>query len=221
MAITQLIFDCDGVLIDSEILATRIALERLARFGYESDELTFSSTYSGLLTGEILEQLRTEHQLPLPKNFEKELFEAMEQSFETVLQPVPGMPDLISALPPIAKNVVSNGTGAHVQRALRLTKLGEFFGEEIFGIERVEKGKPNPDLYLLAQWRLQRSPEEILVIEDSEAGVTAAKAAGLRVIGFTGASHLTDAHAEKLKAKGADFVAGSTMGLHDLFLQLL
>lgn len=221
MAIRQLIFDCDGVLVDSEILATRITLERLARFGYQNDELTFSSTFSGLLTEDILERLKAEEGLPLPDDFYQELYDAMDASFDEVLQPVPGMPELIAQLPPLAKNVVSNGQGKHVERSLKLTGLTEQFGEEIFGIERVDNGKPAPDLYLLAQWRLQRSPEEILVIEDSAAGVTAAKAAGLKVIGFTGASHLTDAHGEKLRACGADHLAYSAMGLADLFSQLL
>jgi HAD superfamily hydrolase (TIGR01509 family) len=221
MAIRQLIFDCDGVLVDSEILATRIALDMLKPFGYAKDEITFASTFSGLQTVKILDILREEEGLAIPPGFDAELWKAFEKAFETELAPVPGMPELITSLPRIPKNVVSNGHGAHVKRSLKITGLEAHFGEEIFGIERVERGKPHPDLYLLAQWRLQRSREDILVIEDSAFGVEAAKAAGLRVIGFTGASHLTDAHAEKLRASGADFTATSATDLDELLKELL
>ena len=150
MPISQLIFDCDGVLVDSEILATRITLNRLQSYGIHMDELTFSAKYSGMLTEEILVLLEDEYDVSFPESLAKELFEEMENCFDSDLEPVPGMPELIKSLPPIAKNVVSNGHGEHVKRSLKITGLESKFGEEIFGIERVDNGKPSPDLYLLA-----------------------------------------------------------------------
>ena len=218
--ITHLIFDCDGVLIDSEILATRISLRMLAEYGYENDEMSFSGKYSGYLTEEILKMLIRDHGLDLPADFEDQLFMEMEKAFNTELQAVSGMPELIRKLS-LPKNVVSNGHSNHVRRALHLTKLTDFFGEEIFSIEQVANGKPAPDIYQLALQTLKLSPQQVLVVEDSEAGVQAAHAAGISVIGFTGASHLSNLHMEKLIDSGADYVVSSARELASLLSKLL
>lgn len=220
MAIKHLIFDCDGVLIDSEILATRIILEELKAYDFEMGELEYSAKFSGYLTEEILRMLRTDYHLPLPAGFRDLLHRRMEEAFETILEPVPGMPELVASLP-LPKNVVSNGDGEHVKRALKLTGLTAYFGKEIFSVERVEKPKPHPDLYLLALQNLERSVEDVLVVEDSGAGVQAAKAAGLTVIGFAGAGHVGEDHPEKLHSLGADYTAMDAAELRKHFEQLL
>ncbi|MEL6650668.1 MAG: HAD family phosphatase [Bacteroidota bacterium] len=220
MAIKHLIFDCDGVLIDSEILATRIILEELKAYDFEMEELAYSAKFSGYLTEEILRKLRTDYQLPLPADFRDLLHRRMEDAFETILEPVTGMPELIASLP-LPKNVVSNGDGEHVKRALKLTGLTSYFGKEIFSVERVEKPKPHPDLYLLALQNLERSVEDVIVVEDSGAGVQAAKAAGLTVIGFAGAGHVGEDHPEKLRSLGADHTAMDANELRQHFERLL
>ncbi|MEM6346920.1 MAG: HAD family phosphatase [Bacteroidota bacterium] len=220
MAIKHLIFDCDGVLIDSEILATRIILEELKAFDFEMEELAYSERFSGFLTKDILQMLKTDYGLPLPDDFQQTLHGQMDKAFETILEPVPGMPELISSLP-LPKNVVSNGRGEHVVRALKLTGLTSYFGEEIFSVDRVENPKPHPDLYLLALQTTGREADDVIVVEDSSAGVQAAKAAGLTVIGFAGASHVGAGHGEKLTALGANFIANDAQELRQHFEHLL
>ncbi|MFK7924823.1 MAG: HAD family hydrolase [Bacteroidia bacterium] len=220
MAIKHLIFDCDGVLIDSEILASRIILDELKTFDFAMEEKVYSAKYSGFLTKDIIKMLKEEYNLPLPDDFQKTLHGRMDEAFETILEPVSGMPDLIASLP-LPKNVVSNGRGVHVERALKLTGLTSYFGKEIFSVDRVQNPKPHPDLYLLALKTIGREFDDVLVVEDSGAGVQAAKAAGLTVIGFAGASHVGPEHGEKLTALGADYIAEDAIVLRQHFERLL
>jgi len=220
MAIKHLIFDCDGVLIDSEILASRIILSELKAYDFSMDEMAYSARFSGFLTKDIIKMLKTEFGLPLPDDFQQILHGRMDEAFETILEPVAGMPELIASLP-LPKNVVSNGRGEHVKRALALTGLTSYFGKEIFSVDRVENPKPHPDLYLLALKTIGREAEDAIVVEDSSAGVQAAKAAGLTVIGFAGASHVGAEHGDKLTALGADYIANDALALRQHFERLL
>ncbi|MEO0472542.1 MAG: HAD-IA family hydrolase, partial [Bacteroidota bacterium] len=175
------------------------------------DPLTFSARYSGYLGKDILADIREKFGYPLDEAYEQKIMREMEKDFDQMLVPVSGMPELVRTLP-LPTSVVSNSQHHHVMRSLDLTGLQSFFSQT-FSKDMVEHGKPAPDLYLLALKSLKLKPTEAMVIEDSEAGVQAAKAAGLEVIGFLGASHISEGHGERLLQKGADHIAENAADL--------
>ncbi len=216
----HLIFDCDGVIVDSEIVATRISLRMLAPFGYTADELTHAERYAGLLEQDILIRLRGEEKLPIPEDFGGKIVAEIQAHMFEELQPVPGMPELLRALDqPLV--VVSNSRVDHVRRSLALAGVADLVGDRIFSAEQVAQPKPHPDVYLHALGRLNFDPEATLVVEDSVAGVMAAKAAGLTVIGFLGASHISTAHADQLRAANANLLAQDAAELREVLAQQL
>lgn len=211
----HLIFDCDGVIVDSEIVATRISLRLLRPYGYQADELTHAERYAGLLEHEILTRLREDEGLTLPPDFGRELVSEITSQMFEALQPVPGIRDLVLQLDrPLT--VVSNSKIPHVRRSLELAGVREAVGDRIFSAEQVAQPKPHPDVYLHTVGSMHYDPQRTLVVEDSVAGVTAAKAAGLAVIGFLGASHISASHGARLKAVGADALADDANALQDL-----
>lgn len=216
----HLIFDCDGVIVDSEIVATRISLRMLAPYGYTVDELTHAERYAGLLEHDILTRLREEEKLSLPEDFGGSIVAEIKAHMFEELQPVPGMPELLRALAqPLV--VVSNSQVEHVRRSLALAGVSELVGDRIFSAEQVAQPKPHPDVYLQAVGRLNFDPDATLVVEDSVAGVMAAKAAGLTVIGFLGASHISPAHADRLRAANANLLVQDAAELREVLTQQL
>ncbi|MEM9987736.1 MAG: HAD hydrolase-like protein, partial [Bacteroidota bacterium] len=144
-----LIFDCDGVIVDSEIVATRVALRMLRPLGYQVTEAEHTSAYSGLLENEILDRIQRDHGVQLPKDFHPRLIENIIQAMQSELQPIAGMPELLRSLPgPIA--VASNSLVVHVERSLGIAGVRDLVGDRIFSSEQVPQAKPAPDVYLLA-----------------------------------------------------------------------
>src|SRR5262249_4160683 len=129
------------------------------------------------------------------------LFDRFRQS----LKPVAGVADAIAALP-YARCVASSSSFDRLRLALDVTGLAPLFGAHVFSATQVERGKPAPDLFLLAAKQMGGEAAQCIVIEASPLGVEAGRAAGMRVIGFAGASHATEALADKLSAAGADRV---------------
>lgn len=202
----HLIFDCDGVLVDSEILASEVSVRMLRPYGYEADALAHCHRFAGMLDTYILEVLQEELGFRFPDDFYDRLQEVAEHAFDTELKEVPGMPSMVARLPHL-KSVASNSQVPHVQRALRMTRLEVSFGGRIFSSQHVAKPKPAPDVYLYALQQQGLSPSDALVIEDSPTGVQAARGAGLEVIGFLGATHIGPGHADRLREKGATWIA--------------
>jgi len=202
----HLIFDCDGVIVDSEIVATRVSLRLLAPFGYAADEATHAQKYAGLKEADILQRLQTEEGLSLPTDFWADLVSAVEKAMYEELVPISGMPEFIRSLPKTL-SVASNSGLTHVTRALEIAGVRPWIGDRMYSAEQVPQPKPYPDVYLLALQRQGFDAAQSLVVEDSTAGVTAAKAAGCTVIGFLGASHIFGGHEQKLLTAGADFIA--------------
>lgn len=144
----------------------------------------------------------------------------VEDEVAESVKAVEGMPGLLDNLG-IDKSVVSNSSIATVSHALATNNLTHHFNNRIFSSEQVPSAKPAPDLYLFAVASLQLAPEEILVVEDSRTGVQAAVYAGLKVVGFTGASHILPGHSEKLIEMGALDTASSAAMLSDKLSILL
>jgi HAD superfamily hydrolase (TIGR01509 family) len=196
------IFDCDGVLVDSEVIFARVLGECLNAVG-----LPKTSIAQALALG-LGKDLRT---LPaaiesrfgqsLPSGFIDALRERAAAAFASELQPMPGTGKLLAGLATPCC-VASNGHHARVRQRLAIVDLLDFFDPHVFGASQVARGKPAPDVFLFAATRLRTSPEACLVVEDSLAGVAAARAAGMPVVGFYGGSHCPEDHAERLLAAG-------------------
>jgi HAD superfamily hydrolase (TIGR01509 family) len=199
-----LIFDCDGVLVDSEILSCRIDAETLTECGvpYTAEEV--ARDFTGVSIKDQITRIESERGIRLPDDFTERLNRTLFKRFETDLKPIDGVRDAILSLP-LPRCVASSSIPERIALSLRITGLADLF-DNVFSSAQVARGKPAPDLFLHAASRMNALPEECLVIEDSIAGVQAARAAGMRVIGFVGGSHCGPGHAEKLRQAGAPVI---------------
>jgi HAD superfamily hydrolase (TIGR01509 family) len=199
-----LIFDCDGVLVDSEVLSCRIDAEFLTEIGvpYTAEEI--ARQFLGVSLKTMISRIESERDCKLPDDFSEKLNRTLFARFETDLKPIEGVRDAILSLP-FPRCVASSSIPERIALSLRVTGLADLF-DNIFSSTQVARGKPAPDLFLHAASRMNTLPEKCLVIEDSIAGVQAARAAGMRVIGFVGGSHCGPGHAEKLRQAGAPVI---------------
>ena len=208
-----LIFDCDGVLVDSESLSCRIDAEFLTQIGipYTAEEI--ARQFLGVSLKTMIARIEAERGCRLPDDFSERLNSILFARFETDLKPIEGVRDAILSLP-YPRCVASSSVPERIALSLRITGLSDLF-DDIFSSTQVPRGKPAPDLFLHAASNMKARPEDCLVIEDSVAGVQAALAAGMRVIGFTGGGHCGPDHAEKLRQAGAPLVIDRMADLPD------
>ncbi len=197
-----LIFDCDGVLVDSEAIAEAVLRERLAAWLPDlptDDELRRAL---GMTTEAILGHLAERSGHVLPDDALTRIDAAIEARLTAELEAMVGVAAAIDALDlPLA--IVSNSSRRRVVASLANTGLDTRLGEApLFTAEQVARPKPAPDVYLLAAQSLGIAPEACLVVEDSVSGASAARAAGMTVIGFTGASHIEAGHEARLREAG-------------------
>jgi HAD superfamily hydrolase (TIGR01509 family) len=181
------IFDCDGVLVDSEIIDARIRSDCLRAEGFPvtAQEL---AEHSGISRAGLIELIEGRFGRPMPEGFMETMRAKIMSAFTDELQAIEGVADLLRSLT-IPVCVASNSHSDRVRHSLEVTGLWQFFDSHVFSVAMVERGKPAPDLFLFAAERLNVSPTNCLVIEDSVHGTMAAQAAGMAVVGFCGASH--------------------------------
>jgi HAD superfamily hydrolase (TIGR01509 family) len=195
------IFDCDGVLIDSELLSVRADRETLAECGIELSIEEILERYTGISFAAVVADLEARHGR-LPADFADRRRRRLWPLFDSELQAIPGVSAVIDALTCKAC-VASSGRPDRLRHTLSLVGLYDRFHPNIFSAVEVAHGKPAPDLFLYAAERMGVMPARCVVIEDSLPGVTAAVAAGMTVIGFVGASHCRPGDAARLAAQGA------------------
>ena len=195
------IFDCDGVLIDSELLSIRADRECLAECGIELSAEEILDRYTGISFAGMVADIEARHG-PLPADFADRHRRHLWPLFERELRAIPGVAAVLDSL--ICPTcVASSGRPERLKHALSLVGLYDRFHPHIFSAVEVARGKPAPDLFLYAAARMGAAPERCVVIEDSVPGVMAAVAAGMSVIGFVGASHCRPDEAARLAAHGA------------------
>ncbi len=205
-AVDLVIFDCDGVLIDSEVISTRMTIEMLAALGYDVSEPDANSRFVGRSYRSMRSDVEADWGQKLPASFETDLEQATVNAMAKALQPVRGVSAMLSALKR-PRCVASSSSVDWIKQGLTLTGLIHHLDPYLFSASMVENGKPAPDLFLHAAAEMGSTPEHSLVIEDSVPGVEAGVAAGMTVIGFTGGSHAGHpAHAERLRDVGAKHV---------------
>ena len=201
MRFDLVIFDCDGVLIDSELLSVRADRETLAECGIELSIDEILERYTGISFAAVVADLEARHGR-LPADFADRRRRRLWPLFDSELQAIPGVSAVIDALTCKAC-VASSGRPDRLRHTLSLVGLYDRFQPNIFSAVEVAHGKPAPDLFLHAAERMGVMPERCVVIEDSLPGVTGAVAAGMTVIGFVGASHCRPGDAARLAAQGA------------------
>ncbi len=216
---TLVIFDCDGVLVDSEALLIDSEMAFLKQHGLECTTECYVAKFMGIpisdwkaQTTALLVDIKGK---PIPDDFFKPLEATISRRIEKELQAVAGGFEALSYLK-YAKCVASSSSAQSLRSKLKSTGLFELFNPHIFSTELVEHGKPAPDLFLHAALQLDVSPSDCVVVEDSANGVMAGKRAGMQVIGFTGGSHCPSNHAHSLLSTGADLIATNFSELVDL-----
>ncbi|EAQ29696.1 hypothetical protein NAP1_02950 [Erythrobacter sp. NAP1] len=207
-----IIFDSDGVLVDSEIIHITVERELLAKMGLEYDLTEYLTRFVGLSNPDFYAELRSDHASrvggDLPSDFGDKLQEKIWERVQVELLPISGVPSLIEAF----GGKVAVGSSAPFDRLTKKLKIAGLFdllAPHIYSADHVENGKPAPDLFLHAAKQTSTAPAKCVVIEDSVNGVRAAKAAGMTAIGFTGGGHCDAGLEQRLMANGADTVVSS------------
>ena len=200
-----IIFDCDGVLVDSEMLSCRCLSEVLARYGIDLDLGQALDLFLGRSMAAVLAHYKALGRL-IPEQFSTELTARVRDAFLSALRPIEGVDSVLEGLQ-IPHCVASSSGFDRVSFSLSLTGLATDFDQRIFTSQMVERGKPAPDLFLYAAAAMRADPRRTLVVEDSVSGVKAGKAAGMTVWGFVGGSHYRSRDGRTLLCKaGADRV---------------
>jgi HAD superfamily hydrolase (TIGR01509 family) len=205
---TAIIFDCDGVLVDTERVACRIDARELTANGLPMTPEMIASRFSGMNYRDMHRVLEAETGVRLPEGFARRTYEIVLAALENEgsALAIPGVHPLLDALGNRKKCIASSSTPEWLQKALRPVGLWQRFEPDIFSRVEVALGKPAPDLFLLAARRMGVAPTDCLVIEDSIAGVQAGKAAGMKVLGFCGGGHCGPGHGGRLLNEGAEAV---------------
>jgi HAD superfamily hydrolase (TIGR01509 family) len=189
--IELVIFDCDGVLVDTERLAVRVDVQVLAQLGWVMTEAEVVERFVGLSDATIREAIEAHTGRRLADNWEQEFKHLYRSSFAESLTAVDGVVEALDGIT-LRTCVASSGTHEKMRFTLGLTGLLERFEGRMFSVTEVERGKPAPDLFLHAASRMGVAPAACAVVEDSRFGVEAARAAGMRAFGYSGG--LTPAH---------------------------
>lgn len=180
-----MIFDCDGVLIDSERLAIKVEVEVLRELGWPLTEAEVIERFMGRTEREMHAAIEAHLGERLPTDWQGRFEPAYRKSFAAELAPVLGVVEALNRIA-IPSCVASSGTHGYLRYTLGLTGLHERFVGRIFSAEDVANGKPAPDLFLHAAAQMGAEPARCVVVEDSRPGVDAARAAGMRVMAFAG-----------------------------------
>lgn len=207
--ISHVIFDCDGVLIDSEKISMAVDMALLAENGIHISEAEMYLRFIGPTFEDMVAELEREYKKTLQPDLAARKDGMMLELYRRDLKPVPGVLPMLQNLA-LPKSIGTNGPRDRALEALRLTGLSPFFGNRLTTYEDVKYPKPAPDVYQLAARRAGFDPVHCLVVEDSVTGATAALAAGCKVIGFTGVAHEPLVKAMELKQLGVSSV------IHDM-----
>jgi HAD superfamily hydrolase (TIGR01509 family) len=198
-----IIFDCDGVLVDSEVISCRAHAETLTRNGYPITPDQVLTRFLGVSDREARLIIENEIGRNLPDDFEAQVKAATLKFYADDLRAIAHVDAAIAAIS-LPKCVASSGTPEKIRHGLTCAGLYERLAPHIYSASQVARGKPAPDLFLFAAEQMKVSPERCLVIEDSVPGITGARAAGMAVLGFCGGSHCGPGHAELLRTTGAN-----------------
>jgi HAD superfamily hydrolase (TIGR01509 family) len=201
------IFDCDGVLVDSEIIAARVDADLLTNAGFPIDPEEVAERYAGLTFRDILLAVEKEADVPLKASLIDDEKRLLDRRLAAEVRAIEGARDAV-ARTPYPRCICSNSSGDRLEMMLTKTGILPLFSGNVFSARDVPgvQPKPAPDIFVHAAKTMRADPANTFVIEDSVHGIHGARAAGMRVIGFTGASHSWPGHADRLTEAGAETV---------------
>ncbi len=202
-----IIFDCDGVLVDSEIIAAQVESHLLTEAGYPISVEEMGERFAGLTWRDILLQVEQEADIPLSASLLDKSEKLLDARLARDVKVIEGVKFALARLT-TQRCICSNSSSARLDMMLTKVGLKPYFDGHIYSAKDLgpDRVKPKPDIFLHGAKQFNVAPERCLVIEDSSHGVHGARAAGMRVIGFTGASHTYPSHADKLTDAGAETV---------------
>jgi HAD superfamily hydrolase (TIGR01509 family) len=214
-----IIFDCDGVLVDSEVISCRAHAEVLTRYGYPITSEQVFERFLGRSTRQAHLEVEAELGRSLPDAFRVQLQDELFQSFAAALEAIPHIDEALDA---IAQPVCVASSGSQERMRVSLGRVGLYgkFAPNIFSATQVRNGKPAPDLFLFAARQMATAPERCVVIEDSVPGITGAVAAGMAVVGFHAGSHCRPGYGDTLRAAGAVLTFDDMLELPGLIAQI-
>jgi HAD superfamily hydrolase (TIGR01509 family) len=189
MTFDLVIFDCDGVLVDSEMLSARVLMEQLADLGIDLTPEQFRKEFLGRSFASAAAQLKARTGQDLPANFAPDYFVRLNALFATDLKPMAGIEAVLAELA-VPHCVASGSIPPRLDFSLKVCGLDTHFGSHVYSAAVVKNAKPAPDLFLHAAAAHGVEPARCVVLEDSEIGVRAALAAGMTVWHFAGGSHV-------------------------------
>ncbi|MDI7861409.1 HAD family hydrolase [Rhizobiaceae bacterium n13] len=209
-----ILFDCDGVLVDSEIIAAEVESKLLTEAGYPISSEEMCIRFAGMTWQNILSQVEKDADIPLSATLLDKSEKLLDQRLARDVKIIQGVDYALSRLT-LPRGICSNSGTERLTMMLSKVGLMEHFRPHIYSAKDLgaDRVKPKPDIYLHGAKQLGVNPSRCLVIEDSVHGVHAARAAGMRVIGFTGASHTYPTHADRLTDAGAETVISRMLDL--------
>lgn len=201
------IFDCDGVLVDSEIIAARIDAALLTEAGYPIEPAEVGERFAGLTFHDILLEVERSAGIPVSASLLERSEKELNRRMAREVRAIDGAHAMLGSMP-MPYCICSNSPAARIETMFRTSGLAPHLKGPVFSAHDLDgiATKPAPDVFLHAARHFGANPADTFVLEDSEHGVRGAVAAGMRVIGFTGASHSWPGHGEKLADAGAETV---------------
>ncbi len=215
----MVIFDCNGVLVDSEPLATAIVSREFMRAGFGLTPDVVARFFTGRRPADMFAEVELAAGRKLPPGFAVTVASAILRRFRTELRATPHAAHALTWLRG-KKCIASSSSLDRIRVSLESTDLLRFFEPNLFSANEVRNGKPAPDVFLHAAAKMHVDPGECVVVEDSAVGVTAAVAAGMRVVGFAGGSHAGAGLGKHLRTAGAHAVVTDMRALHGTIIAL-
>ncbi|WP_377292763.1 HAD family hydrolase [Rhizobium sp. SG2393] len=202
-----IIFDCDGVLVDSEIICSRVESELLTEAGYPISAEEHSERFAGMTWRNTLLTVEKEADIPFSASLIDKVEKILDARLPKEIEAIEGVQAVLEKLT-LPFCVCSNSTSHRLDMMLSAVKLKPLFKGHIYSARDLgeDRVKPKPDIFLHGAKQMGAKPARALVVEDSVHGVEAARAAGMRVVGFTGGSHTYPSHADRLTDAGAETV---------------
>lgn len=211
------VFDCDGVLVDSEVIAARVLSRELVAIGFMLTPEDCLARYTGISLPSVVARIEDEWGHKVPADFLDRLRRGDGQAFREELRAIPHVHEVVAGIA-MPRCVASSSRLAKIRLTLSLAGLLKLFDPHLFSAEMVAHGKPAPDLFLFAAAQMGVEPAYCLAVEDSQAGVRAGLAAGMRVLGFVGGAHCRPGHGATLQAAGAERIFADMRDLPDLLV---
>lgn len=221
--IRAVIFDLDGCLVDSETMSLETLAQEMAAEGVPATPEELRQNFLGVSIQSIVAHIARATDRPVLPDFAQRFEDRLLPRYDAELQLISGATDLLDALTArgIAIAIATGGSLRRLRTTLRVAGLTDRFNGRAFSADQVKRGKPAPDLFLLAAERLGVPPTACAVMEDSPHGITGARAAGMHAVGFVGGSHLNgmrQEHSQRLRNAGAAMILPDLSKMLDALL---